>query len=149
MPYFLSNPFLSQKGQGIYMPYDPSCYGRYWGHLLFAYVGGGGCQNRFYGRRLCRFLWLVIWRLQGSLEIHPGRKLLPTDSLLFQINSMKTYRYRYRSVIISNYLLLLIPIPIPLQGSVAPKSPICNSSELTMENLPMPIPICNVFELVR
>ena len=37
-----------------------------------------------------------------SYKIPSGRKLLPTDSLFFQINSVKTYRYRYRFVIISN-----------------------------------------------
>ena len=37
-----------------------------------------------------------------KVKIHSGRKLLPTDSLFFKINSVKTYRYRYRSVIISN-----------------------------------------------
>ena len=31
--------------------------------------------------------------------LHSGRKLLPTDFSLLQINSVKTYRYRYRSVI--------------------------------------------------
>ena len=72
------------------------------------------------------------------------------NSLFFQINSVVTYRYRYRSVIISNqFLFFPIPIPIPLQGSVPRKSPICNSSELIMENLPIPIQICNFFELIR
>ena len=36
------------------------------------------------------------------LFLHTGRKLLPTDFLLFQINSVQTYRYRYRSVSILN-----------------------------------------------
>ena len=80
--------------------------------------------------------------------LHSGRKLLPTDSLSFQINSLKTYRYRYRSIIISNYFLLPIPNPIPLQGSVPPNLPICNSSELIMENLPIPMPICNFFRII-
>ena len=41
-----------------------------------------------------------IWK--NMQFIHSSRKLLPTDSLFFQINSVKTYRYRYRSVIISS-----------------------------------------------
>ena len=36
--------------------------------------------------------------------LRSGRKLLPTDSLFFQMNSAKTYRYRCRSVIISNLI---------------------------------------------
>ena len=87
--------------------------------------------------------------ISSGRKLRSGRKLLPTDSLFCQINSVKTYRYRYRSVIISNQFLLLIPIPIPLQGTVTNKLPRCNSSELIMENLPIPIPICNFFELIR
>ena len=32
--------------QGIFMPYDPSFYGIFWGHF-FANMGGGGGQNYF------------------------------------------------------------------------------------------------------
>ena len=52
-----------------------------------------------------QFLMLCVSKegfFHSILRIHSGRKLLPTDSLLCKINSVKTYRYRYRSVIISN-----------------------------------------------
>ena len=32
------------------MPYDPSFYGIFWGHI-FANMGGGGGQNYFYEKR--------------------------------------------------------------------------------------------------
>ena len=39
---------------------------------------------------------------ENARQLHSGRKLLPTDFLYFQITFVKTYRYRYRSVIILN-----------------------------------------------
>ena len=53
--------------------------------------------------------------------VHSGRKLLPTDSLFFQINSVKTYRYRYRSVIISNSFLFTDTDSYPPSGTRPPK----------------------------
>ena len=43
----------------------------------------------------------------------------------FELVFAEIFRYRYRSVIISNYFLLPIPVPIPLRRSVPKYLPIC------------------------
>ena len=54
----------------------------------------------------CVFSFLLLLSVAvvcfSNVVLHSGRKCLPTDSLFFQINLAKTYRYRYRSVIIWN-----------------------------------------------
>ena len=62
--------------------------------------------SRFFGCIFVLFQYFAaIWGLIRMFRIHSGRKLLPTDASFVRINSVRTYRYRYRSVIVLNQFL--------------------------------------------